>query len=315
MLIAEGLHKRFGAREAVSGVGFRISAGEIYGLLGPNGAGKTTTISMITGVLPRDGGRVVVDGIDLDTGPPARRRMGLVPQAITLYQDLTARENLFFWGRMYELRGAALATAVGGALASVGLADRADERVGTFSGGMQRRLNLVAGLLHRPGLLTLDEPTAGVDPQSRSAIFDLLERLRSEGVAILYTTHYMEEAERLCDRIGIIDGGRLIAEGTRRELVAQLGEDARIELAFGASCPPRHADALRAEALARTVPGVRDAHWTEEHLAVFSEDGAACMPALLSALIGAKLAPTRVEVVEPDLEDVFLALTGRELRD
>jgi len=246
--------------------------------------------------------------------------MGLVPQAITLYQDLTARENLFFWGRMYELRGTALATAVDGALASVGLADRADERVGTFSGGMQRRLNLVAGLLHRPGLLTLDEPTAGVDPQSRSAIFDLLERLRSQGVAILYTTHYMEEAERLCDRIGIIDGGRLIAEGTRRELVAQLGEDARIELAFGASCPPRHADArhadaLRAEAVVRTVPGVRGAHWTEEHLAVFSEDGAACMPGLLSALIGAKLAPTRVEVVEPDLEDVFLALTGRALRD
>ncbi len=310
MLIAEGLRKRFGDREAVAGVGFEIAPGEIYGLLGPNGAGKTTTISMITGVLPRDGGRVSVDGIDLDTGPPARRRIGLVPQAITLYQDLTARENLLFWGRMYELRGSALDSAVDEALEAVGLADRAADRVGTFSGGMQRRLNLVAGLLHGPGLLTLDEPTAGVDPQSRSAIFDLLERLRDDGMAILYTTHYMEEAERLCDRIGIIDGGRLIAEGTRRELIAQLDDDARIELAFTGG----HASE-RSEAVAKTVPGVRQAHWNGEHLAVFAEDGSRCLPGLLSAMLEADLPPARIEVVEPDLEDVFLELTGRALRD
>jgi len=310
MLEVDGLRKRFGEREAVSGVGFRIGRGEIYGLLGPNGAGKTTTISMITGVLPRDAGRVVVDGIDLDEGPPARRRMGLVPQNITLYDDLTARENLLFWGRMYEMRGAALTRAVESALADVGLADRADDRVGTFSGGMQRRLNLVAGLLHAPGLLTLDEPTAGVDPQSRSAIFELLERLRDDGMAILYTTHYMEEAERLCDRVGVIDGGRLIAEGTRQELVAQLAFEVRIELAFGTTRAPE-----RSEAVAKTVPGVRRAHWADEQLAVFADDGNACIPGLLSALIDASMAPTRVEVVEPDLEDVFLELTGRALRD
>jgi ABC-2 type transport system ATP-binding protein len=310
MLVAEGLEKRFDERVAVSNVGFHIEAGEIYGLLGPNGAGKTTTISMITGVLPRDAGSVVVDGIDLDDGPPARRRIGLVPQAITLYQDLTARENLFFWGRMYELRGAALTRAVDEALEAVSLADRADDRVATFSGGMQRRLNLVAGLLHGPGLLTLDEPTAGVDPQSRSAIFDLLERLRSEGMAILYTTHYMEEAERLCDRVGIIDGGRLIAEGTQRELVAQLGEESRIELDFGSSRSPE-----RSEVIAKSVTGVRTTHWTGEHLAVFTEDGSSCMPGLLAALIEAELAPSRIEVVQPDLEDVFLELTGRALRD
>jgi ABC-2 type transport system ATP-binding protein len=310
LLIAEGLRKRFGDREAVAGVGFRIEAGEIYGLLGPNGAGKTTTISMITGVLPRDEGRVQVDGIDLDAGPPARRRIGLVPQSITLYHDLTARENLLFWGRMYELRGAALDEAVDRALESVGLTDRASDRVGTFSGGMQRRLNLVAGLLHGPGLLTLDEPTAGVDPQSRSAIFDLLEQLRDEGMAILYTTHYMEEAERLCDRIGIIDGGRLIAEGTRRELVAQLGEEARIELAFAAGHLPE-----RSEAIAKAAPGVHRAHWNGEELHVFADDGGHCLPGLLSALIDADLSPSRVEVVEPDLEDVFLELTGRALRD
>jgi ABC-2 type transport system ATP-binding protein len=310
MLLAEGLRKSFGSREAVSGVGFHIGAGEIYGLLGPNGAGKTTTISMITGVLPRDAGRVVVDGIDLDEGAPARRRIGLVPQAITLYEDLTARENLYFWGRMYELRGAALATAVESALADVGLTERADDRVATFSGGMQRRLNLVAGLLHRPGLLTLDEPTAGVDPQSRSAIFELLERLRDSGMAILYTTHYIEEAERLCDRVGIIDGGRLIAEGTRQELVAKLGREVRIELSFSGARAPE-----RSEAVAKAVAGVHRAHFGEDRLVVISADGSACMPALLSALIDSSLAPSRVEVVEPDLEDVFLGLTGRALRD
>jgi ABC-2 type transport system ATP-binding protein len=310
LLVAEGLRKQFGEREAVAGVGFHIEAGEIYGLLGPNGAGKTTTISMITGVLPRDAGSVMVDGIDLDDGPAARRRIGLVPQAITLYQDLTARENLLFWGRMYELRGDALDRAVDSALAAVGLSDRAGDRVATFSGGMQRRLNLVAGLLHGPGLLTLDEPTAGVDPQSRSAIFSLLEQLRDEGIALLYTTHYMEEAERLCDRIGIIDGGRLIAEGTREQLVAQLGQDARIELAFATSRQPE-----RSEATAKAVPGVEAAHWSEDRLTVVAKEGGHCMPDLLSALIDAKLAPTRIEVVEPNLEDVFLELTGRALRD
>jgi ABC-2 type transport system ATP-binding protein len=306
----KNLHKAFGETQAVVGVDFTIEPGEIFSLLGPNGAGKTTTISMITGVLPRDAGRVSVDGIDLDAGPPARRRIGLVPQTITLYQDLSARENLRFWGRMYELRGSALERAVDEALDAVGLSDRADDRVATYSGGMQRRLNLVAGLLHGPGLLTLDEPTAGVDPQSRSAIFELVERLRDSGMAILYTTHYMEEAERLCDRVGIIDGGRLIAEGTRRELVASLGGDSRIELCFAGSRAPE-----RSQAIAEGLAEVRRAHWSGEQLAVHADDGSRCLPVLLAALLDAELAPSRVDVVEPDLEDVFLELTGRALRD
>ena len=231
-------------------------------------------------------------------------------QQITLYQDLTARENLHFWGRMYELRGEALTRAANEGLEAVGLSDRADDRVGSFSGGMQRRLNLAAGLLHEPGLVTLDEPTAGVDPQSRSAIFELVERLRDRGVAILYTTHYMEEAERLCDRVGIIDGGRLVAEGTRRELIAQLGQDVRIEVGFGSA-----ASRQAAEKAAGKVPGVRNAHWSDERLHVFADDGRRCMPVLLSALLDASLAPTSVEVVEPNLEDVFLHLTGHALRD
>src|SRR5215467_6489614 len=197
MLSVRGLSKRFGERVAVDGVTFAIASAEIYGLLGPNGAGKTTSISMIAGILARDAGEITIDSIDIDAGPAARALIGIVPQAITLYLDLTARENLDFWGRMYDLSGAALRDAIDGALDAVGLTRRADDIVGTYSGGMQRRLNLACGVLHRPKLVILDEPTVGVDPQSRSAIFDLVERLRKAGTAILYTTHYMEEAERM----------------------------------------------------------------------------------------------------------------------
>ncbi len=310
MLSVRGLRKSFGARIAVDSVGFAIAAGEIYGLLGPNGAGKTTSISMIAGILARDDGEITIDGINIDAGPPARALIGIVPQAITLYLDLTARENLDFWGRMYDLRGDTLRTRVEEALSAVGLTPRADDIASTYSGGMQRRLNLACGILHRPKLLILDEPTVGVDPQSRSAIFDLVERLRDEGTAILYTTHYMEEAERLCARIGIIDAGKLIAEGTRSELVANLGQDARIEIGLG-----------RGEGLARAVSvvggleGVRSPVVMDDHLNVFADRGAYRLPALLSALLSAGLVAASIKVVEPNLEDVFLRLTGRALRD
>jgi ABC-2 type transport system ATP-binding protein len=310
MLSVRGLRKSFGARVAVDSVGFAIAAGEIYGLLGPNGAGKTTSISMIAGILARDDGEITIDGINIDAGPPARALIGIVPQAITLYLDLTARENLDFWGRMYDLRGDTLRTRVEEALSAVGLTPRADDIASTYSGGMQRRLNLACGILHRPKLLILDEPTVGVDPQSRSAIFDLVERLRDEGTAILYTTHYMEEAERLCARIGIIDAGKLIAEGTRSELVANLGQDARIEIGLG-----------RGEGLARAVSvvggleGVRSPVVMDDHLNVFADRGAYRLPALLSALLSAGLVAASIKVVEPNLEDVFLRLTGRALRD
>jgi linearmycin/streptolysin S transport system ATP-binding protein len=310
MLSVRGLRKSFGARVAVDSVGFAIAAGEIYGLLGPNGAGKTTSISMIAGILARDDGEITIDGINIDAGPPARALIGIVPQAITVYLDLTARENLDFWGRMYDLRGDTLRTRVEEALSAVGLTPRAGDIASTYSGGMQRRLNLACGILHRPKLLILDEPTVGVDPQSRSAIFDLVERLRNEGTAILYTTHYMEEAERLCARIGIIDAGKLIAEGTRSELVANLGQDARIEIGLG-----------RGEGLARAVSvvggleGVRSPVVMDDHLNVFADRGAYRLPALLSALLSAGLVAASIKVVEPNLEDVFLRLTGRALRD
>ena len=309
-LVVRGLSKSFGARVAVEGIEFSIAAGEIYGLLGPNGAGKTTSISMIAGILARDAGQITIDGVDIDAGPAARARIGIVPQAITLYLDLTARENLDFWGRMYDLRGTALQKAIDGALDAVGLTQRADDIAGTYSGGMQRRLNLAAGILHQPRLLILDEPTVGVDPQSRSAIFDLVERLRDEGTAILYTTHYMEEAERLCARIGIIDSGRLIAEGTCAELVASLGQNTRIEIGVA------RGDSLeRARRIVSALEGVHLATVENNHLHAVTDHGASRLPAMLTALLHAGTAAESVRVVEPNLEDVFLRTTGRALRD
>ena len=310
ILSVRGLKKSFGSRVAVDGIGFAIAAGEVYGLLGPNGAGKTTSISMIAGILARDAGEITVDGINIDTGPPARALIGIVPQAIAFYLDLTARENLHFWGRMYDLTGSVLREASDRALAAVGLASRADDIVSTFSGGMQRRLNLACGILHGPKLLVLDEPTVGVDPQSRSAIFDLLEGMRGAGTAILYTTHYMEEAERLCARIGIIDSGRLIAEGTRQELVAKLGQDARIEIGLG------RGEALeRAARVVALLDGVHSASVEDNCLHIVADSGANRLPALLTTLLDAGIVAESVRVVEPHLEDVFLRMTGRALRD
>ena len=218
-----GLLKSFGALRAVDGLSLRVGAGEIVGLLGPNGAGKTTTVSIVSGLLSPDAGEVRVGGALLsgDTDP-ARGRLGLVPQELALYEELRADDNLAFFGGLQGLAGARLAARVEAVLRLTGLGDRRRDRVKVYSGGMKRRLNLAAGLLHDPEVLLLDEPTVGVDPQSRNAIFGTLEALRGEGKAILYTTHYMEEAERLCDRIVIVDHGRVVAEGTADELGALL---------------------------------------------------------------------------------------------
>jgi ABC-2 type transport system ATP-binding protein len=215
VLTLTNLRKSFGQTLAVGGVSFGVKAGELVGLLGPNGAGKTTTVSMIAGLLTPDDGSVTIGGAPLaGDADPAKRRLGLVPQDLALYDELSARANLRLFGSLYGLSSAALESAIESCLALVGLSDRAGDRVKTFSGGMKRRLNLAAGLLHDPDILLLDEPTVGVDPQSRNAIFDNLEQLKSRGKALLYTTHYMEEAERLADRIVIIDHGRVLADDT-----------------------------------------------------------------------------------------------------
>lgn len=220
MLEAIDLRKRYGTRAVVEGVSLHVGAGEIVGLLGPNGAGKSTTVAMLCGLVAPDGGRVAVAGSA--EGPHAdadlKRRIGLVPQEISLYEDLPARDNLRLFGALYGLRGTRLKERCEAALEGVGLADRARDKPASFSGGMKRRLNIACALVHEPDLLILDEPTVGVDPQSRNAIFDHLERLRDQGKALLYTTHYMEEAERLCSRIVVVDQGRVVAQGSQDEL-------------------------------------------------------------------------------------------------
>jgi ABC-2 type transport system ATP-binding protein len=236
MLTVTHLRKSFGSLVAVSDVSFSLAPGQLVGLLGPNGAGKTTTVAMIAGLVTPDAGEVLVAGTRLrgDTDP-AKRRIGLVPQDLALYDELSARDNLRFFGALFNLSGRALDRAIGDALDLVELSDRAKDRVKTFSGGMKRRLNLAAGLLHDPDILLLDEPTVGVDPQSRNAIFDKLEVLKGRGKALLYTTHYMEEAERLADRIVVIDHGNVVADDTLAGLqsrVAGAGGRANLETVF-----------------------------------------------------------------------------------
>jgi len=217
------LRKSYGDTHAVRDVSFALQPGMLIGLLGPNGAGKTTTVSMIAGLTRPDAGTVLVDGAPLTADDdPRKRRIGLVPQDLALYEELTALDNLKFFGALYGLHGVSLSSAVAAALALVGLAGRESDRVKNYSGGMKRRLNLAAGLLHDPDVLLLDEPTVGVDPQSRNAIFDNIEELKRRGKAVLYTTHYMEEAERLADRIVIIDGGRVVADDTKDGLMARV---------------------------------------------------------------------------------------------
>ncbi|HEY8473014.1 MAG TPA: ABC transporter ATP-binding protein [Natronosporangium sp.] len=309
VLVCRDLRKSYGELRAVDGVSFSVAQGETYGLLGPNGAGKTTTISMIVGILARDAGEVIVDGEPLTPSRvKVKSRIGYVPQELALYPDLNGRENLRFFARLYGLTGQQVNRRTDQALEIVGLADRAGDLVKEYSGGMKRRLNIAAGLLHDPKLLVLDEPTAGVDPQSRNAILESVERLAGEGIAVLYTTHYMEEAERLCDRVGIIDLGQLRAEGTRRELVSLIGERDRVSLDAAG-------DLARAQAAAAAVPGVQTAEAGDGRIELLVEEASTALPSILTAVSGTGVTVRSVTVSEPNLEAVFLHLTGKALRD
>jgi linearmycin/streptolysin S transport system ATP-binding protein len=309
VLDCRGLRKRFGKVEAVRGISFAIAEGETYGLLGPNGAGKTTTISMACGLLEPDGGEVVVAGHPLRLrSVGAKAAIGYVPQEIAIYPDLNARENLRFFARLYGLSPEAAGARVEEVLSVIGLTDRAGEQTKNYSGGTQRRLNIGIGLLHCPRLLILDEPTVGVDPQSRNAILESVERLSGEGMAVLYTTHYMEEAERLCDRIGIVDLGELKAEGTRAELVGLVGEHDRVALeGLG--------DLSAAARVCAGLDAVRAASVQDGGIQLIVDGARTLLPELLQTAAGAGVAISSVEVTEPDLEAVFLHLTGRALRD
>lgn len=309
ILDVSDLRKRFGDIQAVDGVSFKIEQGESYGLLGPNGAGKTTTISMVCGLTKRDGGEVSVDGNSVNgNAAKAKEAIGYVPQEVALYPDLSGQENLRFFGRLYSLSGKELTKRVEAVLEIVGLSDRAKDRVSQYSGGMKRRLNIAAGLLHEPRLLVLDEPTVGVDPQSRNAILENVEQLKNQGLAVLYTTHYMEEAERLCDRVGIIDQGKIIAEGTRRELVSRLGQSDRIQLTATG-------DLEQFAKASKDKDGVEEATVTEQGVDLICSEGRRLLPSILELAEKSRVDVSSVEVFEPDLEAVFLHLTGKALRD
>jgi ABC-2 type transport system ATP-binding protein len=305
----EKLVKKYGERVAVNEVSFSVQEGEIFGLLGPNGAGKTTTISILATLLPPDGGKVIIGGYDLAReANKIKPLIGFVPQELALYPTLSAWDNLAFFGRIYGLRGNVLKERIATALDMVGLRERAGDAVRTFSGGMKRRLNIAASLLHRPRILFLDEPTVGVDPQSRNFIFEHIERLKAEGMTIIYTTHYMEEAERLCDRVAIMDEGRILALDTPKGLIGLLGGGV-IYVGIATEAIEMLLPAVR------SLPHVRSASYQGGRLKV---ETSAARPALLELieLCNARDVPIlSLEVLEPNLESVFLHLTGKRLRD
>jgi len=309
VLQCRNLHRSFGDTRAVDGITFEVAEGETYGLLGPNGAGKTTTISMIAGLLDADEGDITVAGRPMTTSTiEAKRSIGLVPQDLAIYPDLTARENLRFFGRLQGMKGTDLDARLAEVLDVVGLTDRADDRAEDYSGGMKRRLNIGIGLLHKPELLILDEPTVGVDPQSRNAILESVEALAGGGMAVLYTTHYMEEAERLCDRVAIVDNGTIVAEGTHRELITRIGQHDLIRLTGTG-------DVAAAVPAIAALAAVERAVAADDRIEVTVGQAGAVLPDVLAAASGAGVHVSGVEVVEPDLEAVFLRLTGRALRD
>jgi ABC-2 type transport system ATP-binding protein len=310
MLELQDLHKSYGPRRALDGLSLTIRPGETFGLLGPNGAGKTTTVSILAGLLRPDRGVLRWDGAPVEGRSEAfKRRIGYVPQDLALIEELDARANLNLFGALYGLGGLALRRAVDEALDFVGLRDRAGDVVKHYSGGMKRRLNLAAALLHDPALLLLDEPTVGVDPQSRNAIFEGLETLKARGKTLVYTTHYMEEAERLCDRIAIIDAGRILAEGTLAELLARLPAPNVLAVDLEADPEPGMTDRFT------DLPGVAQAELDGRRLRLTLDDPALRTGPVLETLRCGGLAWSHLHTERASLEAVFLNLTGRSLRD
>jgi ABC-2 type transport system ATP-binding protein len=305
----QGLTKAYGTLQAVERVSFDVQAGEIFSLLGPNGAGKTTTISMLSTLLRPDEGDALVMGHSILTDSMGVRSvLGVVPQEIALYEDLSARENLTFWGKMYGLRGEMLKGRVDELLNIIELTDRGEGRVGKFSGGMKRRVNIAVALLHKPQVIYMDEPTVGIDPQSRRNILDSVVALKNQGMTVLYTTHYMEEAQELSDHIGIMDHGRLIALGTQSELVKTVGQMSRIDLTLSGE----NEQLLMAW---RAIPGIHEVSKEGDHLIALVDDSNRALPRLFDATSSLGLRIQSVNIQEPNLESVFLHMTGRALRD
>jgi ABC-2 type transport system ATP-binding protein len=303
------LRKEYKNTVAVDDIDLSVERGEIFGLLGPNGAGKSTTISMISGLLTPTSGSIFLKGEDVTKSPwKVKSILGLVPQDIALYPTLTARENLFFWGKMYSLSGALLRERVDAALEYAGLTDRANERIDTYSGGMKRRINISAALLHKPEFLIMDEPTVGIDPQSRSHILETVLSLNREGITVLYTSHYMEEVEYLCSRIAIMDRGKIIAAGTQDELKKTVGDSDRVHVVVSEANEEILADI-------RSIPGVQEVELLDSAIHVLVKNGHERAAAIMDAISRGGSKVSSVSIEEPNLESVFLKLTGRALRD
>ncbi|MFA5866930.1 MAG: ABC transporter ATP-binding protein [Actinomycetota bacterium] len=309
MVEVKNLVKVFDTNRAVDGVSFSVEAGEVFGLLGPNGAGKSTLIGMISTLLTPTSGDVMIDGHSAIKEPMVVKKViGVVPQEIALYPTLTARENLGFWGSMYGLSPSEIKKREAAVLDIVGLTDRANEKIETYSGGMKRRINIAAGLLHSPKVLFMDEPTVGIDPQSRNHILEMVKKLNADGLTIIYTSHYMEEVEFLCDRIAIVDHGKVIAEGTQEELRLLVGNKDTIRV----SAPEV------SQSVADKVKKLSDIDSVvvkKEEVDIVSAHGRKVLADVISVLNDDNVKIASVEVQEPDLESVFLHLTGRSLRD
>jgi ABC-2 type transport system ATP-binding protein len=307
MLEVRDLRKDYGATTALAGVSFKVAKGEMFGLLGPNGAGKTTLMSIVSGLLDASSGQVLLAGNEFRRHDrDLRRLIGIVPQELALYNELTARENLRFFGQLYGLGGSLLDQRVEQILAAIALSDRADQRAATYSGGMKRRLNLGVSLVHAPQLLLLDEPTTGVDPQSRNHIFEEVRRLNAAGMTIVYTSHYMEEVQALCPRIGIMDQGKLIACAPVRELLARLPSRVRLGVPIRT---PRCLERLH------QIEGAEVTAIHSEIIEIACRDMKRTLLQLVALLNEEQIELTSLETEEPNLERVFLHLTGRALRD
>lgn len=314
MLSVEELVKQYGELTAVDDVSFEAHRGMVFGLLGPNGAGKSTTINCISGLLRPTAGHIAVAGHDIQKDPkPAKKSLGVVPQELALYEDLPAIDNLRFWGKAYGLRGAELENRVDEVLNTIGLGDRAKDLPKNFSGGMKRRLNFGCGIVHKPLVMLLDEPTVGVDPQSRERLFELIEMERDRGTCILYTTHYMEEAERLCDSLAIIDHGRLIAQGTVAELSTQLG--ARDILQLSGQFPVEATQQAINSMLDRSGLELEFITQEENNFTLTLNSASQHLPGIFKAVADAGGSVSETSLRSPNLETLFLLLTGKELRE
>lgn len=314
MLVVENLVKQYGDFVAADELSFDARRGTVFGLLGPNGAGKSTAINCISGLLTPTSGSIRVNGHDVVSDPKrARQSLGVVPQELAIYEDLSAIENLRYWGKAYGLRGSELEARVKEVLSYVGLGDRAKDLPKKFSGGMKRRLNFGCGIVHKPPLILLDEPTVGVDPQSRERLFDMVVAERAAGACVLYTTHYMAEAERLCDSIAIIDHGKIIANGTVSELRAQLG--ARDALQLSGNFPAELSRNAMQELRARTIPDLEIIAQDDNSLTLTLSNGSHHLPVIFESLASAGGSVVETSLRRPNLETLFLLLTGKELRE